>query len=81
MEDDFLKPLIQKIQNIQRLSGQNIDPKEIMSPNFNKVFQTKEEAIRDGLVQDYKKGQPVNINNNNIEIFLNDIVDDLIDRL
>lgn len=81
MKNDNWESLIKMARRLGELNGQTIDPKEIMSPSFNKVFPTKEEAIRDGMVQDYKRGQPVNIDDDKIDDFVNDLIDDLLDRI
>tara|TARA_B100001778_G_scaffold334404_1_gene345615 strand:+ start:10120 stop:10365 length:246 start_codon:yes stop_codon:yes gene_type:complete len=81
MEKQDWGSMIAAFRRLNSLDGQTIDPKEIMSSNFNKVFQTKQEAIRDARVRSYKKGQPVDISDGDIEEFVDDLVDDLLDRI
>lgn len=67
------------LRRLQSLDQRSIDPKEIMTPNLNKVFPTKEEAYRDAQVRNYKKGKTVD--EGDVDQFINDLVDDLLDRI
>ena len=73
--------VIAALRRIENLNNQEIDPKEIMSPIFNKVFDTEEEAIRDAKVRDYKKGKQVESTEKEQDQLIEDLADDLIDRL
>lgn len=73
--------ILEKIQRINSLDGQTIDPKEVMSPIFNKVFQTKKEALRDSRIRDYKKGREVSISKKEEDYFIDGMVDDLLDNI
>lgn len=73
--------IFEKIQRLSTLDGQIIDPKEVMSPMFNEVFQTKKEAFRDSQVRDYKKGKKVDISEGGEDYFMDGMIDDLLDNI
>ena len=78
INDDF-KSIISSLKKIQNFDGKIIDPKEIMSSSFNKISNTEEEAIKEANIRDYKKGKIVNIKDE--DQFINNLVDDLLDRM
>jgi len=78
--EDF-EEIFGKIQRLSSLDGQTVDPKEVMSPMFNEVFQTKKEAFRDSQIRDYKKGKKVQVSKDEEDYFLDGIIDDLLDNI
>lgn len=80
MEDE-LNEIKEKIQRINSLDGQKVDPKQVMSPDFNKVFQTKKEAYRDSQIRDYKKGKKIDVPEAEEDYFLDGMIDDLLDNI
>lgn len=71
--------LIAALRRLQSMDGMEIDPKEIMSSDFNKVFPNEEEAYMDAQVRNYKKGKPVTVEN--LDKFVDKMVDDFLDRI
>jgi hypothetical protein len=69
------------MRKLYALDGQEIDPKEIMSSSFYKVFDTREEAIRDSRVRAYKKGEGVDVDGEKLDQLIEDLVDDLLDGI
>lgn len=78
MKEYTFEELHEWIRKIRSLDRETIDPKQFMSPIFNKVYQTKEEAYRAAQVGAYKRDQ--SIREEDIENLVDDLLDDFLDR-
>lgn len=79
MDDLFKKPK-ELAKKIQSLDGSTIDPRTFQSSPFNKVSQTKEEALRLSKANAYKRDK-LQLRDSDIDDVTNALVDQFLENL